>query len=125
MLTPEELFGNKITTDVPVKHLIYLTNHGKDTIESEKLSVTEFARLNANMLFSELYLGLEIFNHVQMLPNVNLVGNVADFINNTRQNIEKCLNGCECTLVMVPFISDPRIVLEYFVENYVIGNEQK
>lgn len=123
MLTPEELFGNKITTDVPVKHLIYLTNHGKDTIESEKLSVAEFARLNANMLFSELYLGLEIFNHVLMLPNVNLVGNVADFINNTRQNIEKCLNGCECTLVKVPFRSDPRKVLEYFVENQVISNE--
>ena len=123
MLTPEELFGNKITTDVPVKHLIYLTNHGKDTIESEKLSVAEFARLNANMLFSELYLGLEIFNHVLMLPTVNLVGNVADFINNTRRNIEKCLNGCECTLVKVPFRSDSRNVLEYFVENRVIGNE--
>ena len=125
MLTPKELFGNKITTDVPVRHLIYLTNHGKDTIESEKLSVAEFARLNANMLFSELYLGMEILNHVLMLPNVNLVGNVADFINNTRQNIEKCLEGCECTLVKVPFRSDPRKVLEYFVENNVIGNGKK
>lgn len=112
MLTPEELFGNKITTDVPVKHLIYLTNHGKDTIEAETMSISEFARLNSNMLFSELYLGMEIFNHVLMLPNVNLVGNVADFINNTRQNIEKCLDGCECSLVKVPFRSDPRKVLE-------------
>ena len=125
MLTPEELFGEKITTDVPVKHLIYLTNHGKDTIETETLSVSEFARLNANMLFSELYLGLEIFNHVLMLPNVHLVGNVADFINKSRQNIENCLKDCKCTLIKVPFRSDPRTVLEYFVQNQVIGHVAK
>ena len=113
MLTPEELFGEQITTDKPVKHLFYLTNHGKDTIEHEPLAVEEFARLNANMLFSELYLGMEIFNHALMLPHVHLANNVAEFIEGSRRNIEKCFAGSECTLIKVPFRSDPRKVLEY------------
>mgnify|MGYP003301529907 CR=1 FL=1 len=98
---------------MPVKHCIYLTNHNKDVIEHEVMSVSEFARLNANMLFSELYLGMEVFNHALMLPDVNLAGNVADFIEGSRRNIEKCFEGCICTLVKVPFRSDPRKVLEY------------
>ena len=113
MLTPTELFGEKITTDVPVKHCIYLTNHNKDIIEHESMLVSEFARLNANMLFSELYLGMEIFNHALMLPDVNLAVDVANFIEKSRCNMEKCFEGCICTLVKVPFRSDPRKVLEY------------
>lgn len=120
MLTPEELFGEKITTDKKVRHLFYLTNHGKDSIEHEPLSVSEFARLNANMLFSELYLGMEIFNHALMLPHVHLVNNVAAFIEGSRHNIEHCFAGCECTLVKVPFRSDPRAVLDYIVNQNLI-----
>lgn len=121
LLTPEELFGDCITTNVPVRHVFYFTNHGKDTIEHENLSIKEFARLNANMLFSELYLGMEIFNHALMLPGVTLLNNVAEFIEGSRKNIEKCFEGCECTLVKVPFRSDPRKTLDYLLDNKLIG----
>lgn len=120
MLTPEELFGDKITTNKKVKHLFYLTNHGKDTIEHEPLTIAEFARLNANMLFSELYLGMEILNHALMLPHVLLVNNVAEFIVKTKFNIEQCLSGCDCTLIKLPYRSDPRVVLDNMIVQNLI-----
>lgn len=121
LLSPKELFGNRITTDCPVRHAFYLTNHGESFISHEEMSVEEFARLNANMLFSELYLGMEIFNHALALPYMRLIGNVADFIDMTRTNILSSLKGCKCTLVKVPFHSDPRHVLDYLRASKLIN----
>ena len=99
--------------DTPVKKVFYLTNHGKDTFEHEPMPISEFARLNANMLFSELYLGMEIFNHALMLPKFTQMNSVADFITKTRANIEACFADKPCTLVKVPFRSDPRDLLNF------------
>ena len=64
MLTPTELFGDNIVSDLPLKHCIYLTNHNKDVLEHKPISVTVYAYHNVNLLFSELYLGMKIFNYV-------------------------------------------------------------
>lgn len=121
MASPSELFGKRITTNVPVKRIIYLTNHGKDTYVNEQLSVSEFARLNANMLFSELYLGMEIFNKALILPRNQNVNNVADFINGTKQNIENIFKDTPCRLVKIPFRSDPRKLMSYLIDSQLIG----
>jgi len=49
-----------------------------------------------------------------------LMNNIADFIEDSRRNIEKCFADCECTLVKVPFRSDPRVVLEYMRKHKLI-----
>lgn len=115
MLAPEELFGDKIASDKKVKNVLFLTNHSKDIIEHEPMGLDEFARLNANMLFSELYLGMEIINHALILPHVHLMDNVGEFIEESRQNIENSLAGCDCVMVKVPFREDPRRVLDYLL----------
>ena len=120
LATPKELFGERITTDKPVRQIIYLTNHGKDTFESEKMTVEEFARLNSNMLFSELYLGMEIFNRALILPGNKNLNNVADFIEGTRQNLINIFKDTPCVLVKVPFRSDPRKCLEFLVKEGIV-----
>lgn len=122
-LSPTELFGDNVVTDKHVRHVIYMTNHNKKVIEHEDMSVAEFARLNANMLFSELYLGMEVFNHALELPYMYLVGNVAYFIEKTQVNIQTSLKDCSCTLVKVPFRSDPRETLSYLLRNGLIRND--
>lgn len=121
MASPAELFGKRIRTDVPVKRIIYLTNHGEDTYVNEQMSVSEFARLNSNMLFSELYLGMEIFNKALILPGNQNVNNVADFIDGTKRNIENIFKDTPCILVKIPFRSDPRKLMQYLVDNKLIG----
>lgn len=121
LAAPSELFGDHITTDKPVKKIFYLTNHGKNTFEHEDFTVEEFARLNANMLFSELYLGMEIFNRALILPGNKNINNVADFIEGTRTNLCKIFKDTPCTLVKVPFRSDPRMLLDYLLKNKLIG----
>lgn len=121
LASPQELFGDRITTNKPVKKVFYLTNHGKDTFEHEPMPIAEFARLNANMLFSELYLGMEIFNHALMLPKFHQINSVADFILKTRANIEACFKDVPYTLVKVPFRSDPRELLNFMRREHLIG----
>ena len=122
MASPQELFGNRIATNIPVHKVFYLTNHGKNTFEHESMSIDEFARLNANMLFSELYLGMEIFNHALILPNHPDMNTVSQFIEKSRENIKQSLKGVECTLVKVPFRSDPRNLLKYLLEQRLVEN---
>lgn len=121
LAAPSELFGDHITTDKPVKKIFYLTNHGKNTFEHEDFTVEEFARLNANMLFSELYLGMEIFNRALILPGNKNLNNVGEFIEGTRKNLCEIFKDTPCTLVKVPFRSDPRILLDYLLKNNLIG----
>lgn len=118
---PSELFGDRITTDKPVKKIFYLTNHGKNTFEHEEFTVEEFARLNANMLFSELFLGMEIFNRALILPGNKNLNNVGELIEGTRINLCKIFKDTPCTLVKVPFRSDPRMLLDYLLKNELIG----
>lgn len=121
LAAPSELFGEHITTDKPVKKIFYLTNHGKNTFEHEDFTVEEFARLNANMLFSELYLGMEIFNRASILPGNKNLNNVGELIEGTRANLCKIFKDTPCTLVKVPFRSDPRMLLDYLLKNKLIG----
>ena len=120
MLTPEELFGDRITSNKKIRHVFYLTNHEKNTIEHESLSIEEFARLNANMLFSELYLGMEIINHALMLPGVTFINSVPQFVEGAQRNIQLFLHECNCVLIKVPFRSDPRALLKYMLEQKLI-----
>lgn len=121
LAAPSELFGDHITTDKPVKKIFYLTNHGKNTFEHEDFTVEEFARLNANMLFSELYLGMEIFNRALILPGNKNLNNVGELIEGTRKNLCEIFKDTPCTLVKVPFRSDPRMLLDYLLKNNLIG----
>lgn len=120
MATPAQIFGEKITSNVPVRKVIYLTNHNKNTFEQEPLTVAEFADLNANMLFSELFLGMEIVNHSLILPGHNLLPTADKFISSTRQTLAKIFDNTPCVLVKVPFRSDPRKLLEYLKDESII-----
>jgi hypothetical protein len=121
LAAPAELFGDRIVTDKPVKKIFYLTNHGKETFEHEPFTVEEFARLNANMLFSELYLGMEIFNRALILPGNKNMNNVGELIEGTRRNLVEIFKHTPCTLIKVPFRSDPRKLLQYLLDNKLIG----
>ena len=122
MGTPGQIFGGNITTNMPVKRIIYLTNHNKDTFEHAPLPVADFADLNANMLFSELFLGMEIVNHSLILPGHHLLPTADKFISSTRQTLAKIFENTPCVLVKVPFRSDPRKLLEYLKNEKIIGS---
>lgn len=122
LASPEELFGERIVTDKPIRRVFYLTNHNLSTFVHEEMSISDFAELNANMLFSELYLGMEIRNHALILPGHKNVMRVNDFIERSQANIEKCLENVPCTLVKVPFRSDPRELLRYLLNQELIAN---
>ncbi|MCM1139299.1 MAG: hypothetical protein NC453_12085 [Muribaculum sp.] len=120
MGTPTQIFGNNITTNVPIKRVIYLTNHNKDTFEHVNMPTDEFADLNANMLFSELFLGMEIVNHSLILPGHHLLPTADRFISETRETLSKIFKDTPCVLVKVPFRSDPRKLLEYLKRESLI-----
>lgn len=120
LAAPEEIFANRITTNKMVKGIIYLTNHGKDTFEHSSMSVSDFANLNANMLFSELYLGMEIVNRALIIPGYKNVPTADNFIVQTRDVLKKIFTDTPCTLVKVPFRSDPRQAMEYLLDNHII-----
>lgn len=120
LAAPEEIFPNRITTNKKVKGIIYLTNHGKDTFEHSSMSVSEFADLNANMLFSELYLGMEIVNRALIIPGYKNVPTADNFIVQTRDVLMRIFADTSCTLVKVPFRSDPRQAMEYLLVNHII-----
>lgn len=120
MATPNQIFEGSITTDIPVKRAIYLTNHNHNTFEHTPMSGADFANLNANMLFSELFLGMEIVNHSLFLPGNHLLPTADKFISNTRKTLTDIFSTISCELVKVPFRSDPRRLLEYLkVENLI------
>lgn len=121
MATPGQIFRDRITTNVSVCRAIYLTNHNKDTFEHEPMSTAEFADLNANMLFSELYLGMEIVNHSLILPGHHLLPTADCFIADTRATLSAIFNDIPCELVKVPFRSDPRELLQYLKSECLIG----
>lgn len=121
LASPSEIFGDRIITDKPVKKIFYLTNHDKTVFEHGDFTVEEFARLNANMLFSELYLGMEIFNRALILPGNKNINNVGELIEGTRSNLCKIFKDTPCVLVKVPFRSDPRMLLDYLLKNKLIG----
>lgn len=120
MGTPTQIFGSNITTDEPIKRVIYLTNHNKDTFEHLNMSIADFADLNANMLFSELFLGMEIVNHSLILPGHHLLPTADKFISDTRETLAKIFARTPCVLVKVPFRSDPRALLEYLKHERLI-----
>ncbi len=121
MATPSQIFGERIKSSIPLKRAIYLTNHGKDTFEHEQISSETFADLNANMLFSELFLGIEIANHSLILPGEHLLPTADEFVSKTRTNLENIFKNIPCELVKVPFRSDPRQLLEYLKQENLIG----
>ena len=120
LAAPSELFGDHIVTDKQIKKVFYLTNHNQSTFVHEEMDIVEFAGLNANMLFSELYLGMEIRNHALILPGHKNVMRVNEFIERSESNILNCLKDVPCTLVKVPFRSDPRDLLKYLLEQELI-----
>ena len=120
MAAPSELFGEHITSNKPIKRVLYLTNHSQSTFIHQDMSIAEFAELNANMLFSELYLGMEIRNHALILPGHRNVMRINEFIERSQLNIENSLKDIPCTLIKVPFRSDPRSLLQYLLEQTLI-----
>lgn len=120
LAAPAELFGEHITTDKSIRKVFYLTNHDQPSFVHEDMSIADFAELNANMLFSELYLGMEIRNHALILPGHKNVMRVNEFIERSQANIHSCLKNVPCTLVKVPFRSDPRNLLKYLLEHKLI-----
>ena len=121
MATPEQIFDGRITTNIPVRRAIYLTNHNRDTFEHEPMSASDFANLNANMLFSELFLGMEIVNHSLFLPGNHLLPTADKFISDTRKTLTGVFTSISCELVKVPFRSDPRDLLKYLKSEHLIG----
>lgn len=117
---PKKLFGDRIASNMPLKKAIYLTNHNKPTFEHMPISSDEFADLNANMLFSELFLGIEIMNHALILPGKHLLPTVDQFIKSTRDVISKIFKDIPCELVTVPFRSDPRELLKFLKDEKII-----
>lgn len=120
LAAPEDLFSGLITTNKKVKGIVYLTNHSKNTFEHHDMPVSEFADLNANMLFSELYLGMEVVNHALIIPGYKNVPTADHFISLTRTTLEKIFADVPCILVKVPFRSDPRQALQYLLDNDII-----
>lgn len=121
MAKPEQIFEGRITTNIPVRRAIYLTNHNRDTFEHGTMSASDFANLNANMLFSELFLGMEIVNHSLFLPGNHLLPTADKFIADTRKTLTDIFSNIPCELVKVPFRSDPRQLLEYLKAENLIG----
>lgn len=121
MATPHQIFGENITTAVPVKKAIYLTNHNKDSFEFSPMSHEEFADLNSNMLFSELFLGMEIVNRSLILPGHHLIPTADKFISKTREILGSIFSNTPCVLVKVPFRSDPRDLLNFLKSNDIIS----
>ncbi len=121
MATPKQIFGDRITTNVPVCRAIYLTNHNKSTFEHEPMNAGQFADLNASMLFSELYLGMEIVNRLLILPGHHLLPTADRFIVDTRATLSAIFNNIPCELVKVPFHSNPRELLQYLKSENLIG----
>jgi len=121
MGTPHQIFGENIATNVSVRRAIYLTNHNKNTFENEPMKAIEFADLNANMLFSELYLGMEIVNHSLILPGHHLLPTADHFISSTRDCLARIFMSIPCELVKVPFHSDPRELLKFLKSENLIG----
>lgn len=121
MATPEQIFKGCITTNIPVRRAIYLTNHNRDAFEHESMAAADFANLNANMLFSELFLGMEIVNHSLFLPGNHLLPTADKFIADTRKTLTDVFSNIPCELVKVPFRSDPRQLLEYLKAENLIG----
>ncbi len=121
MATPEQIFEGRITTNIPVRRAIYLTNHNSDTFEHEPMTAADFANLNANMLFSELFLGMEIVNHSLFLPGNHLLPTADKFIADTRNTLTEVFANIPCELVKVPFRSDPRDLLKYLKTEHLIG----
>lgn len=113
MASPRQIFRDNIATNASIEKAIYVTNHNKDTFEMSTFSAEEFADLNANMLFSELYLGMEIVNRSLILPGHHLLTTADKFINNTRENLQSIFIDIPCILVKVPFRSDPRKLLQF------------
>lgn len=120
MAAPSELFGEHITTNKLIKRVFYITNHNHPYFIHQDMSIAEFAELNSNMLFSELYLGMEICNHALILPGHRNVMRINEFIERSQSNIESSLEEVPCTLVKVPFRSDPRDLLKYLLEKNLI-----
>lgn len=120
MASPHQIFKEKVTNDIPVKKAIYLTNHNRNSYEHEPMSAEVFADLNANMLFSELYLGMEIVNHSLFLPAKHLLPTADKFIADTRANLSEIFQSIPCELVKVPFHSDPRLLLEYLRKENIL-----
>lgn len=121
MATPEQIFEYRITTNISVCRAIYLTNHNRDTFEHEPMTAADFANLNANMLFSELFLGMEIVNHSLFLPGNHLLPTADKFISDTRKTLTDVFTNISCELVKVPFRSDPRDLLKYLKSEHLIG----
>lgn len=117
---PEDIYPNHIATNKKVSGIVYLTNHGKNTFEHTPMSVSDFADLNANMLFSELFLGIQIANNALIIPGYKNLKSVDAFISQTRITIEKIFKDVPCTLVKLPFRSDPRLAFEYLVNQKII-----
>lgn len=117
---PEDIYPNRIATNKKVSGIVYLTNHGKNTFEHTSMSVSDFADLNANMLFGELFLGIQIANNALIIPGYKNVKSVDAFISQTRTTIEKIFKDVPCTLVKLPFRSDPRLAFEYLVNQKII-----
>lgn len=120
MGTPQQIFGNRVTTDIPVHKAFYLTNHNCESFSHEAMSPETFANLNANMLFSELFLGIETMNHALILPGNNLMPSVDRFISETRRILTDIFQSIPCELVKVPFRSDPRKLLRYLKSEALI-----
>lgn len=120
MAAPPDLFGEHITTNKSIKRVLYLTNHNQPTFIHQDMGIAEFAELNANMLFSELYLGMEIRNHALILPGHRNVMRINEFIERSQSNIENSLEKIPCTLIKVPFRSDPRDLLQFLLEQRLI-----
>lgn len=120
LASPEEIFSDRITTNKKVKGIVYLTNHGKDTFEHSSMLVADFADLNANMLFSELFLGMEIVNRALIIPGYKNLPTADYFIAQTRETLKQIFTDTPCTLVKVPFRSDPRQAMEYLLDKHII-----
>lgn len=120
LAAPGDIFPGRIATDKPVRGIIYLTNHAKSTFEHTPMSVADFADLNANMLFSELYLGIEVINRALILPGYRNLPTADSFIAQTRATLTRIFADVPCTLVRVPFRSDPRHALRYLRQHGII-----
>lgn len=117
---PDVLFGENITTNKRLKRAIYLCNTTSIDFSTSIISESDYALLNANMIFSELMLGFEILNRLAVLPNCDVDFMPNEIINNTKSVIEKALTGIECVLVKVPYRSHPNKLFQFLLDNKLI-----
>lgn len=120
MAAPSQLFKERISFSTPIHKAIYLTNHNSSSFDHSEIPVKEFADLNANMLFSELFLGMEIANRALILPGKHLLPTADEFISLTRNTLINIFSAIPCVLVKAPFRSDPRELRNYLEENEII-----